>query len=59
MICDDGGKMREIKSSLVDNELYEKVCEDINNWTDWKKNAYNEEFAVSTHAKGVALNEGA
>lgn len=51
--------MREIKSSLVDNELYEKVCEDINNWTDWKKNAYNEEFAVSTHAKGVALNEGA
>lgn len=34
---------------------YNEVNRTINNeWPDWKKQAYNEMFAVSTHAKKIS-----
>lgn len=35
---------------------YEKVNHTINEWPNWKKEAYNEMFAVSKHAKKVSIN---
>lgn len=35
---------------------YSQVNKTINNeWPDWKKKAYNEMFAVSTHAKKISM----
>lgn len=34
---------------------YEKVNKTINEWPDWKKEAYNKMFAVSAHAEKVAI----
>lgn len=36
-------------------ESYEKVNKTINGWPDWKKDAYNKMFAVSTNAKKVTV----
>lgn len=36
-------------------ESYEKVNKTINEWPDWKKEAYNKMFAVSTHAEKVPI----
>lgn len=36
-------------------ESYEKVNKVINGWPNWKKDAYNKMFAVSTNAKKVAV----
>lgn len=34
---------------------YEKVNKTINEWPNWKKDAYNKMFAVSTHAEKVVV----
>ncbi len=36
-------------------ESYEKVNKTINEWPNWKKDAYNKMFAVSAHAEKVAV----
>lgn len=36
-------------------ESYEKVNKTINEWPDWKKDAYNRMFAVSVHAQEVVV----
>jgi len=37
---------------------YEKISEEIStNWPHWKKEAYNEMFAISTHATKIAVNK--
>lgn len=36
-------------------KLYQKICTEINNWPAWKKKAYNEEFAKSTHAEKLEI----
>ena len=36
-------------------EAYEKVNNDIKNWPEWKKEAYNEMFAVSAHGGKIAV----
>lgn len=43
-------------SNKKTNTLYEKVNNDIvNEWPAWKKEAYNQMFAVSKHAVKVAI----
>lgn len=38
---------------------YDKVNNDITNeWPRWKKEAYNETFAVSAHAIKIAVRKG-
>lgn len=34
---------------------YEKVSDTINEWPNWKKKAYNEMFAISTHAEKLLI----
>lgn len=34
---------------------YEKICKIINQWPNWKKDAYNKMFAISTHAKRLNI----
>lgn len=36
---------------------YEKVNKTINEWPDWKKDAYNRMFAVSAHAEKVLIKQ--
>lgn len=36
-------------------ESYEKINETINGWADWKKEAYNNMFAISAHAQKVEI----
>lgn len=36
-------------------EYYEKINKQINEWPDWKKQAYNDIFAVSAHAKKLDI----
>ena len=36
-------------------ESYEKVNKTINQWPNWKKDAYNKMFAISTHAKRLNI----
>ena len=46
------------QSSWRTKATYEKVNADINNeWPKWKKEAYNEMFAVSAHAKKVVISK--
>ncbi len=46
------------KKSWNPQEAYESVSNAINNeWPDWKKKAYNEMFAVSTHAKKILIQK--
>lgn len=35
---------------------YERINNIINQWPNWKKEAHNNMFAISTHAKKVPLN---
>lgn len=50
-------KNEENTKSWNPQEAYEKVNHTINEWPDWKKRAYNEIFAVSTHAQKVFIHE--
>ena len=34
---------------------YEKIGKIINQWPNWKKDAYNKMFAISTHAKRLNI----
>lgn len=34
---------------------YQKISAAINAWPNWKKRAYNEMFAISTHAKKIPI----
>lgn len=36
-------------------ESYQKVCNTINAWPNWKKMAYNEMFAISAHAEKLRI----
>lgn len=36
---------------------YEKVNSMINEWPNWKKDAYNKMFAVSVHAEKILIKE--
>lgn len=47
--------MSKDHKSWISDSLYEKVCDDISKWPDWKKRAYNEMFARSSHAKEVPV----
>lgn len=51
-------RMGLTEPSWTSNESYEKICKDINSWPEWKKKAYNEEFAISNHAEKVAPDKG-
>lgn len=46
------------QSNWNTKETYEKVKSDINNeWPKWKKEAYNEMFAVSAHAQKISISK--
>ena len=38
-------------------ESYEKVNKTINEWPNWKKDAYNKMFAVSAHAEKIVVKQ--
>lgn len=38
-------------------ESYEKVNKTINEWPNWKKDAYNKMFAVSAHAEKIIVEQ--
>lgn len=40
-----------------DDEYYEKVNKTINEWPNWKKDAYNKMFAVSAHAEKIIVEQ--
>lgn len=41
---------------LKENHLYQQVNTEITEkWPNWKKEAYNEMFAISTHASKVII----
>lgn len=37
--------------------LYEKIYKTIEEWPDWKKQAYNDNFAVSKYSKKFIIEE--
>lgn len=39
------------------DESYEKVNKTINEWPNWKKDAYNKMFAVSAHAEKIIVEQ--
>ena len=39
------------------DEPYEKVNKTINEWPNWKKDAYNKMFAVSAHAEKIIVEQ--
>lgn len=56
--------MQKMKEALNDKDpkgirnqksSYQKISDEINAWPDWKKKAYNEIFAISTHAKKIPI----
>lgn len=49
--------MKDNMSSLKHAKLYQELCTEINNWPAWKKKAYNEEFAKSTHAEKLEISD--
>lgn len=38
-------------------ESYERVNKTINDWPNWKKDAYNKMFAISAHAEKVVVKQ--
>lgn len=50
-------KDKEQKKSWDPQASYDKINETINGWPNWKKKAYNDMFAVSTHAKKIPIDE--
>lgn len=36
---------------------YDKINKMINEWPDWKKDAYNKMFAVSVHAEKISIQQ--
>ena len=36
-------------------ESYEKVNKTINEWPNWKKDAYNKMFAISAHSEKIVV----
>jgi hypothetical protein len=46
----------QTKRNWNSTATYQKVTEDINGWPRWKKEAYNEMFAVSAHASKVVVS---
>ena len=38
-------------------DLYEKIYKTIEEWPDWKKQAYNDNFAVSKYSKKFIIEE--
>lgn len=49
--------LKENKQKITWDPLknYENVNKIINEWPDWKKQAYNDMFAISTHAKKLNI----
>lgn len=39
------------------DEIYKRVNQEIDSWPEWKKEAYNEMFAFSTHTKLVCAGK--
>ena len=37
-------------------QLYDKVCEEIDHWEPWKKKYYNDTFAISPHSKKLKID---
>jgi hypothetical protein len=37
--------------------LYEKIHKELEQWPDWKKQAYNDIFAVIKHSKKLIIKE--
>lgn len=58
-------KLRHSACPLIeaktDNDVkklkYERLREEMNGWPDWKKKAYNEMFATSTHSEKLEVKE--
>lgn len=50
--------MNEMINKTTEKDLYNRVAEEINHrWPDWKKEAYNEMFAVSAHAGKISVRK--
>ena len=48
----------EVKNTEDDKKLkYERLREEMDEWPDWKKRAYNEMFATSTHSEKLEVDE--
>ena len=47
--------LKETKNEMrkFDHEKYEKICQEVNNFPKWKRDVYNNDYAVSTNAKKV------
>lgn len=50
-------KERKKDNMSLPDELYQRISAEINNWPAWKKKAYNEEFAKSTHAEKLEIEK--
>lgn len=37
--------------------VYDKIRKTIDNWPDWKKQAYNDNFAVSKYSEKYVISE--
>lgn len=53
-------KMAEKKSRIewFPEENYRRINKTLNEWPDWKKEAYNRMFATSDHAQKLTLSNG-
>ena len=38
------------------DDIYEKIHETIEGWPDWKKQAYNDNLAISRYSKKLVIN---
>ncbi len=39
------------------DEVYKRISQEINNWPEWKKEAYNEMVAFSAHANKLSVGK--
>ena len=45
----------EDKSKLVEEKIYETLHKTIEDWPDWKKQEYNDSYAVSGYTKKLTV----
>lgn len=43
------------KNKVRIDDLYEKIHETIENWPEWKKQAYNDNFAISNYSRKLNI----
>lgn len=44
-------------NKINEKELCKKIHNKIQNWSDWKKKEYNDNFAISPYAKKIIIKK--